>query len=585
MKRFFILFAALFLLSTVLAACNPHASTLSDTTAESAEAAAPIETLDIVKAGVANYRIVRAENAEQTVIDAAIRIRDQIRLKTGAKPELATDWVKRGTEPDHTTLEILVGQTIYDESVLALEGISYGDYIITRIENKLVINAWSESGLIAAVTAFNQTVADHAVEGCFSLPGDLRLTGTILKIVNALPVYEGGTFHSIYLAGDSSQLLLFNDTDSTEFAAYRQALEGTGFALYTEKTIADNVFATYTSEEYVVNAGYYAYENAARIIIESHTALPPLAAENRYEKRVEPSFAMLGLEHMLNGTRQQNGQCFIYQLADGSYIIVDGGFNSARDAKAIYDYLRDHAPDPKAITIAAWFITHAHADHHGAYARFSQDYADKVKLDYVIGNFPSSEARLAGGLGTEDAGPKLIAYTSRFAGAKFLRAHTGYVFHLRDATVEILYTLESFAPKVIDYYNTCSLVFTVDIAGQRFLVTGDASNDSLGIVNAMFGDTLKSDFVQAAHHGGDTGAGGVKHASANVAKTYTIAAAPVVLWPLGDEAFTARGTLRPASATLYDLPTTKEIFVAGSRDVRFMLPYVYGTSGCPSILK
>ncbi len=239
---------------------------------------------------------------------------------------------------------------------------------------------------------------------------------------------------------------------------------------------------------------------------------------------------------------------------------------------------RKHAPDPNNITIAAWFITHAHGDHHGAYATFSQTYAKKVKLELIIGNFPAEEARLAGGLGTDgNGGPAVMTYTSRFEGAQFIKTHVGQKFYLRDAEIEILYTLESYAPGVLDYFNTSSLVFTVDLGGQRFLVTGDASNAALNVATQMYGDYLKSDFVQVAHHGGSTG-------TAAVSKTYTLAASPVVLWPTGLEYYPKRLN-SPQNVTILELASTKEIFVAGSREVRFTLPYTVGTSGFDSILK
>ena len=42
---------------------------------------------------------------------------------------------------------------------------------------------------------------------------------------------------------------------------------------------------------------------------------------------------------------------------------------------------------------------------------------------------------------------------------------------------------------------------------------------------------------------------------------------------------------RAYSAHLVNLESTKEIFVAGSRVIRLMLPYTVGTSGYESILK
>ncbi|MBQ8396603.1 MAG: MBL fold metallo-hydrolase [Clostridia bacterium] len=569
----------------LLTACGGSAAQTDTTTdltsADTPETTAPAEELAIIENGAANYRIIRHEEASSAAVKAATRVRELIGQETGVYPDLSTDWHRKDADLDHTTLEILVGATDYTESASALAGILYGDYIVTRVDNKLVINAWCDAGLEAAVTALGRELFNRAEAGSFTLPADIRLTGTKVDIVNALPVYDGGNVRAIYDAGNQNQVLIVDDTTPDEYAAYRRAIETAGYTLYTENAIADNRFATYVSDQYVINAGYYAYETASRIIIEPRTTLPALEDENKYESKIQPSFAMLGLEHDSNGVLVQNGLCFIFQLADGSYIVVDGGFPRQRDAKAIYDYLYAHAPDPNDITVAGWFITHAHSDHYAAYNLFSQTYADKVKVEYVIGNFPSDTARIEGGLGTEGSvGPQIEQNVARFEGAQFIKAHTGYQFFMRDARIEVLYTLESYAPGVLSYFNTTSLIFTVEIAGQKFNILGDASNDACNIAYKMYGDTLKSDFVQTAHHGYTTGS----TAYGGVTAVYSASAAPVVLWPVGEKDYAGMSS-RAYDAHLQELAATKEIFVAGSREVRFMLPYAAGTSGYASILK
>ncbi|MBQ8396604.1 MAG: MBL fold metallo-hydrolase [Clostridia bacterium] len=586
MKRLTALLIALLAMTVLFTACSGDSPSTTDTTAAPTTTAAPeteppVTDLEIVKDGVANYRVIRAEEATQSTIDAATLVRSQIGKETGAFPDISTDWVKRGTELDHESLEILVGATAYEESAKALEGVPYGDYIVTCVGNKIVINAWSDAGLDAAVTALGRELISNADTGSFTLPADFKLTGTKIEIVNQLPTYAGGSLRSIYHSGDDNQVVIIDDTTPDEYAAYRKTLESAGYTLYTENDITDNKFATYVNDKYVVNAGYYAYETAARIIIEPRTTLPALASENKYESKVQPSFAMLGLEFTSGDSLTENGLCFIYQLADGSYIIIDGGFNRARDAKALYDYMREHAPDKDNITIAAWFITHSHGDHNGAWYKFSETYASKVNLELLVGNFPSDEARLDGGLGTEGGGgPKTMNYVYNYKGAEFIKAHTGYQFHLRDAEVEILYTLESYAPSVLNYLNTSSLIFTIKIAGQQFLILGDASNYGCDIAQKMYGDYLKSDIIQTAHHGYGTGTSSY----GGVTAVYTKAAAPVVFWPVGAKDYANMHT-RAYDAHLQNLATTKEIIVAGSREVRVMLPYTMGTSGYETILK
>lgn len=565
---------------TALLACSdtePPVPPDSATTA--AETEAPLPDLELVSGGVANYTIVRGDRADAATVDAAVLLRTYMEQYTGAAPALSTDWVRKGEEPDHTTREILVGSTVYSESEEALDGLPYGDYIITAVGNKLVINARSQAGLSQAVSAFITEMSDRAAQGSFTLPADIRITGTALEMVNALPTYEDAVFSSVYQPSIDNQMLIFADTDAAEFAAYCTALTEAGYTCYTRNDITDNRFATFTNAEYTVTAGYYAYTGEARIIIEPKGALPPTEAET-YTSLTQPQFAMLGLEFLYDGALVDIGQCFIWQLSDGSYIVLDGGFNRQRDAKAIYDYMYKHAPDKKNITVAAWIITHAHNDHYAAFCEFSTVFARAIQLERVIANFPNREVCAEGGISDGGGYVYVLDYVKDYPGCELISAHVGQKFHIRDAVIEILYTHESYSPRKLTDYNTCSLVLTVDVGGQQFFVTGDATNDVALILDSMYGDYLKSDFVQTAHHGSSTGSSD----ASGIMAIYSHAAAPVVLWPIGECTY-AEKSARNYNAHLNNLPTTKEIFVAGSRVVSFTLPYTPGTSRCPSILK
>ncbi|MBQ3126247.1 MAG: hypothetical protein IJC15_04185, partial [Clostridia bacterium] len=175
----------------VLPACQSGGA--AETTAPPAETTAPeteAAALAIVENGTVNYAVVRHEGADTATVDAAVLVRELIGQKTGVFPSLSTDWHKKGTSLNADTPEILVGATDYPESAAALEGIPYGDYIVTRVGSKLVINAWCPAGLREAVDALGRELLRHAEEGSFSLPADVRLTGTAVETINQLPLYS-----------------------------------------------------------------------------------------------------------------------------------------------------------------------------------------------------------------------------------------------------------------------------------------------------------------------------------------------------------------------------------------------------------
>ena len=66
------------------------------------------------------------------------------------------------------------------------------------------------------------------------------------------------------------------------------------------------------------------------------------------------------------------------------------------------------------------------------------------------------------------------------------------------------------APHNLSYYNSCSMVFNVELEGKTILFFGDAGGDDthggneMAYINNIYtAATLKSDFVQLAHHGID----------------------------------------------------------------------------------
>ncbi len=175
----------------LLTACGDEGAPI-DTTAPDTTVTTEALSNDIVimEEGAFKYRVVRPDMTDDATIKAAITLCSLIERETGVLPEITTDWIKKGTEPDPNTLDILVGFTNYPESMQVLEGKRYGDYVVTPIGNKIVVNAWSSSSLPAAVTAFYEALTVDRAAGTATLPADTYCTGTTNKSVSFIPVYQ-----------------------------------------------------------------------------------------------------------------------------------------------------------------------------------------------------------------------------------------------------------------------------------------------------------------------------------------------------------------------------------------------------------
>jgi hypothetical protein len=219
--------------------------------------------------------------------------------------------------------------TNYSESATILSSISYGEYIVKIVGNKLIVAAYSDSALRVAANKLISLIKSIAQDGSLTIPSDTFISENIDKDLAALPSYDGGTFSAVYECGNGATEIIIKNTTSEEYDKYLDKLETHGYTAYTTNTIADNLFATYDSASYTVNAGFYKYENSSRIIIESLAEHVGLASDNVYTAVTTSQITMFGLEYKDSaGSQVGNGLSVLIRLTDGRFIIIDGGFTS-----------------------------------------------------------------------------------------------------------------------------------------------------------------------------------------------------------------------------------------------------------------
>ncbi|MBQ8408833.1 MAG: hypothetical protein IJY39_08220 [Clostridia bacterium] len=194
----------------------------------------------------------------------------------------------------------------------------------------------------------------------------------------------------------------------------------------------------------------------------------------------------------------ENGMGYFIRLADGSFIIFDGGhYEDTDDSYALLCRLNGSEEN---IRIRAWFITHSHGDHFRMFSQFSKDYADKVQLDTLyycaVVDEPNRDPYLNGTVKTDLA---------RFEGAKAVQIHTGMAFDFADVRVEILCSPDQVYKNVeTDDFNESSVVSRVISEEGSIIINGDIGVNGCSFMMDCYGEALKSDMVQMAHHGLET---------------------------------------------------------------------------------
>lgn len=571
--------------TTTAATSDTTVNTPAETTPE-----APKE-LNIVADGKAVFKLIRDEDAASSgpeVAQARV-IMNQIKDLTGATMGLGTDWVKRGEQTDSSTYEILIGMTAYPETLEVVNSLHYGDWAVRLVGNKIVVFGFDLGALSQATTKLTSLLKQGLSEDGKSIvlkPEDLNISGTKSTQLNDLPNYEGGVFSAYYAAGANCDEIIVKETDLDQYNAYLKKLDASGFTCYTTHEIAGNHFATYTNDKYTVTAGFYAYESAARLLIEPLAPAVGLKEDNVYTPITTSQITMLGLEYKKgDGSYASNGLSVLIRLTDGRFVVVDGGFNTAATAKVLVDALKEqsaaYAKKVSDITIAAWIVTHAHGDHYGALLGQTAAFRG-MKIERILVNFLSETERqksisaYSGNWSTtEGQDYRNIPSVAKALGAEVHQIHVGQVYYLADMEMEILYTIESFAPNTCNALNTSSTVTRMKFGDKTtYMSTGDATGYGMEICADMYGDYIQSDIVQVCHHGYTTWGD-----DAGMIEAYKTINAPTVLWPQGTSAYpNYKG--KSYNAVLFEVPNYKEVYVSGVQGDQIIvpLPYTVGTA-------
>lgn len=317
---------------------------------------------------------------------------------------------------------------------------------------------------------------------------------------------------------------------------YLSALEACGYTLYSEAQTDGNFFACYVSDGAQVNLAYYPSLEINRYdyplkpdghhdytrpqVLETvrDSVLKAVASARGYLPSGEaPSYARLCEPTVTQMKQMGIGMSYIIQLADGSFIMIDGGLGLEGAAEYQLEFLEAHKPSShKKPRIAAWFFTHAHPDHVIVPVQLLEKYGERLDISLFAHNFIDEASEYAQGF--RDGGGKWTLRLQdmiRNSSADELIMHAGQVVRLAGCDVHVLHTHEDIYPTPIGTLNSASSAFKLvfrDADDERsFMVVGDMTETNAAFMNAAFDRaTLKSDILQVAHHG-ENASFGVQH--------------------------------------------------------------------------
>lgn len=473
------------------------------------------KNLSIIKNGVTNYCIVIPENPEDFIQDSAISLQKKIYKETEVSMKILSDTAVTDLK------KIYIGNTSSELSQKVMSELSYGSYGVGTSGEEMYAVAYTQADMKKAVNIIRDKMLEALKKDSIKIEAFEEVKDVREELAD-VPVYVTEKATTVFNAGSEFYEIRVEEADTKDFAAYTTSLTENGFTEHSAKKIGNAEYAVYKNDKNVLYINQF--DSAMRIVYsDMKTAFLPETKQPDFEKVCNTKGYMVGV----TGGTFENGLCFIYLLADGTFLIYDGG-NDAPDADHLYELLHRIAGQHgiNEVVISNWMLTHAHGDHCGCWEPFFSKYADKVKIERVMFNTSHSDLGVGVSESLEESAMNSVKNYSE--NTELVRLHSGQDFWLADMKVEVLYTVEDLEPGSLDDYNDASTITRLTINNETILMTGDASFGIWGLMCKTYGDALKSDYLQVPHHGAHDG--GTKEAYNLIQPTY-------LLWPCGDKLY------------------------------------------------
>ena len=508
-----------------LAACSQKEEPLSEET--EGEPVSVIDTegkFSIFANGEYCVKIVIPANATEAEKSIYNDLRMKLHQITDVDLEAVTDF-KAYNDDGVARKEpaILIGNTNYDESKEVYGSLGYAQSKLKIIGNKMVLAFSSQDDAdrlyVKLAAALRNSTKEYV-----GIDQSLEIFEISNEFLSSLPQYTVST-HELIELEHNTYMVYVKKASTAQVDGYTQDLVESGFSPVGEpRQVGNNLFKTLTKDDKYVYIYHRANDTSLRVILGPKRTLAEEDCSSELEEKYESTFTMIE-----QPDNEAVGQGYIFLLPDGRLIVHDGGCQSKENTDYIYEAMKTVAPDPDNIVIAAWFVSHPHEDHQFGYEEFLSNHNEEdITLEKVVFNYAASKLyTYKRNDGTFERSAEFVERiyvmtSEKFPNAQIVRAHTGQVMSFGSVDIEVLFTVEDLLPTAeFDFVNSTSMVIRIFCEDQSILLLADTTHKSGAIIEAMYGDHLRSTMVQLAHHG---------MAPSNVT-LYEKIQAQVLIWP------------------------------------------------------
>lgn len=184
-------------------------------------------------------------------------------------------------------------------------------------------------------------------------------------------------------------------------------------------------------------------------------------------------------------------------LRDGTVILVDSG--NPENADTVRQAVRDLGGH-----VDAWFLTHYHPDHIGAFNLVWDELKEEIGQIYVT---PVDYETYLSAAHEWDQPAVFAAFLEHMQGVNCVDfLYRGNELEIGGLQVRILNAFDSHVKELsTDWCNDCSLVIRIQAEKESILFLGDLSRAGVPLAEYIleeFGaENVRADYVQGGHHG------------------------------------------------------------------------------------
>lgn len=355
-----------------------------------------------------------------------------------------------------------------------------------------------------------------------------------------LPVDDA---YSVGLSPDIHNLLRFKNKTYKDFKGVCAELIRSGCEIYNS-SIMGGVFAMTLTNKKAFYHIYWVEDTKELSVVEALNGKDTLPPATPAVTSGSASTTVTQLKSVYI-----NGMSYVVQLADRSFIIYDGGYPDTDDD--LWNKLVELNGSSSGIVIRAWLLTHGHDDHYRCMQSFANNYASRVKVEYFLMS-PINSADVQASWDATFTNGTIQQSIAKFAGAKTCYVHTGMRFTFCNTEMDILFTADDlFIEKLSNDFNNSSIVSKIYTDNKSAIFLGDAGDDTAFKLEDYYGNYLKSDMCQIAHHGVED----------FPLSTYDIIRAPILFYPCSNSLYNMESRFHEVRQAMKVADYTKEILI------------------------